>query len=86
MKNKANEILELKTTVSKIKNSLDGLNKLETAKERFSGIEDRSKRFNTKKNRKKPIKGILKADHMKEVRHKKVYILYDSIHGNFKNR
>lgn len=55
MKNKANEILELKTTVSKIKNSLDGLNKLETAKERFSGIEDRSKK-NSKKANKRNLK------------------------------
>lgn len=58
MEKKANEILELKTTIFKIQNSLYGLNKLETAKERFSDIEDRSKRFNTKKDSKKANRNL----------------------------
>lgn len=70
-----------------MKTSLYGLNnKSETQGERFSDTEDQSKRFNTEKEQKKPIEGISKVGYMKEVRHRRLYILYDSIYRDFRNK
>lgn len=75
MKKASNEILELKTTVSTIKNSLDGLYKLEIARERFNGLKDRSKRFNTKSDSQNANRGHLKSrSHERSQTQESIYI------------